>query len=180
MGLARWQKWKPDRLSGRAWKHIWRSLRTAPAQSGFARARIFLMRKVRFCKVADTEVRMLRKEIDGIALPYAVTLANDSLGNIWLGGGLMVSRWQISSSDTYVPAGLNPARNIQRSASPPRADQMGLFGSGWCMPRKGGAGYSNSRRGAWKPFIAPEFDGSTLEVTALLLGPRQLSLGRKP
>jgi len=31
------------------------------------------------------------------------------------------------------------------------------------------AGYSNSRRGRWKPFIAPEFDGSTLEVTALLL-----------
>ena len=43
------------------------------------------------CKVADTEVRCFGRD-DGIALPYAVTLANDSLGNIWLGGALMVSR----------------------------------------------------------------------------------------
>jgi ligand-binding sensor domain-containing protein len=45
---------------------------------------------------------------------------------------------------------------------------MGRFGSGWCTPERA-AGYSNSCMGAWKPFVTPEFDGSALEVTALLV-----------
>jgi len=118
------------------------------------------------CKVADTKVRCFGRD-DGIALPYAVTLANDSLGNIWLGGGLMVSRWQISSSDTYVPAGLNPAEIfngvLALAGRPDGSVWVGLVHAG-----KGG-GLQQLAQGAWKPFIAPEFDGSTLEVTALLL-----------
>ena len=45
---------------------------------------------------------------------------------------------------------------------------MGLFGSGWWTSGKGG-GLQQLVQGAWKPFVTPEFDGSTLEVTALLL-----------
>jgi signal transduction histidine kinase/ligand-binding sensor domain-containing protein len=118
------------------------------------------------CKVIDTGVRCLGRD-DGITVPYAVTLANDSLGNVWLAGALMVSRWHISSADTYVPAGLNPSEifnGVQALAGRPDGSLwVGLVHAG-----KGG-GLQQLAQGTWRPFITPEFDGSTLEVTALLV-----------
>jgi ligand-binding sensor domain-containing protein len=118
------------------------------------------------CKVTDTGVRCYGRD-DGLALPYSVTLANDSLGNVWLAGGAMVSRWPTSSADTYVPAGLNPAENfngvVALAGGPDGSVWVGLVHAG-----KGG-GLQQLAHGTWKPFITPEFDGSTLKVTALLL-----------
>jgi PAS domain S-box-containing protein len=118
------------------------------------------------CKVTDTGLRCYGKE-DGLALPFAVTLANDSLGNVWLAGGAMVSRWQTSSADTYVPAGLNPAENfngvLALAGRPDGSVWVGSVHAG-----KGG-GLQQLAQGAWKPFVTPEFDGSTLKVTVLLL-----------
>jgi signal transduction histidine kinase/ligand-binding sensor domain-containing protein len=118
------------------------------------------------CKIIDTGVRCLGRD-DGITVPYAVTLANDSLGNVWLAGALMVSRWQTSSADTYVPAGLNPSEifnGVQALAARPDGSVwVGLVHAG-----KGG-GLQQLAQGTWRPFVTPEFDGSTLEVTALLL-----------
>src|ERR1700687_2469104 len=118
------------------------------------------------CKVADTGVRCYGRD-DGIALPYAVALANDSLGNIWLAGGLLVTRWQASSADTYVSAGLNPAEIfngvLALAGRPDGSLWVGLVHAG-----KGG-GLQQLAQGAWKPFVTPEFDGSTLEVTRLLV-----------
>jgi ligand-binding sensor domain-containing protein len=117
------------------------------------------------CKVTETGLRCHGKD-DGVALTYAVTLASDRRGNIWLAGGAKVSRWQTNSSDTYVAAGLDPAEIFNGvSALAGRPDGplwVGLLHSG-----KGG-GLRQLAQGAWKPFITPEFDGSTLEVTALL------------
>jgi ligand-binding sensor domain-containing protein len=64
--------------------------------------------KGRLCKVTDTGLRCYGRD-DGVGIPYAVTLANDRHGNIWLAGGPKVSRWQTSSADTYASAGLDPA-----------------------------------------------------------------------
>src|SRR6202521_1550616 len=118
------------------------------------------------CKVADTGVRCFGRH-DGLTLPYAVTLANDGLGNIWLAGGLMVSRWRTSSADTYVPAGLDPAEIfngvLSLAGGPDGSLWVGLVHAG-----KGG-GLQQPAHGTWKPFVTPEFDGSTLEVTALLV-----------
>jgi len=118
------------------------------------------------CKVADTEVRCYGRD-DRIPLPYAVALANDSLGNIWLAGGPMVSRWQTSSADTYASAGLNPAEifnGVMAVASRPDGSLwVGLVYAG-----KGG-GLQQLEHGAWKPFVTPEFDGSSLKVTKLLV-----------
>jgi ligand-binding sensor domain-containing protein len=44
------------------------------------------------CKVIDTGLRCYGKG-DGVGVPYAVTLTDDSLGNVWLAGGPRVSRW---------------------------------------------------------------------------------------
>jgi PAS domain S-box-containing protein len=118
------------------------------------------------CKVTDTGLRCYGRD-DGVAVPYAVTLANDSLGNFWLAGGPMVSRWQTSSADTYVAPGLDPAEIfngvLALAGRPDGSLWVGLVHSG-----KGG-GLQQLAQGAWKPFVTPEFDGSTLEVTALLL-----------
>jgi signal transduction histidine kinase len=118
------------------------------------------------CKVTDTGLRCYGRD-DGVALPYAVTLANDSLGNLWLAGGLMVSRWRTISADTYVSDGLDPAEIfngvLALAGRPDGSLWVGLVHSG-----KGG-GLQQLAQGAWKPFVTPEFDGSTLEVTALLL-----------
>jgi signal transduction histidine kinase/ligand-binding sensor domain-containing protein len=118
------------------------------------------------CKVTNTELRCYGRH-DGLVLPYAVTLANDSLGNVWAAGGLMVSRWQTSSADTYIPAGLNPAEIfngvLTLAASPDGFLWVGLVHAG-----KGG-GLQQLVQGAWKPFVTPEFDGSTLQVTRLLV-----------
>jgi hypothetical protein len=79
----------------------------------------------------------------------------------------MVSSWQIRSADTYVSAGLNPAEifnGVQALAS--RSD--GSLWVGLVQSGKGG-GLQQLVHGAWKPFVTPELDGSTLEVTALLL-----------
>jgi PAS domain S-box-containing protein len=118
------------------------------------------------CKVTDTGLRCYGRD-DGLAIPYAVTLANDTLGNVWLAGGAMVSRWPTSSADTYVPAALNPAENfngvVALARGPDGSVWVGLVHAG-----KGG-GLQQLAQGAWKPFVTPDLDGSVLEVTRLLV-----------
>jgi signal transduction histidine kinase/ligand-binding sensor domain-containing protein len=118
------------------------------------------------CKVTNTGVRCYGRD-DGLALPFSVTLAIDVLGNVWAAGGAMVSRWQTSSVDTYVPAGLSPAENfngvVALAGRPDGSVWVGFVHAGR------GGGLQQLAKGAWSPFIAPEFDGSTLKVTALLL-----------
>jgi PAS domain S-box-containing protein len=118
------------------------------------------------CKVTDTGLRCYGTD-DGVALPYAVTLANDSLGNVWLAGGPLVSRWQTGSTNTYVSPGLDPAEIfngvLALAGTPDGSVWVGLVESG-----KGG-GLQQIVQGAWKPFVTPDLDGRTLEVTALLL-----------
>jgi signal transduction histidine kinase len=130
-----------------------------------ARANIF-DKEGPLCKVTDSGLRCYGRG-DGIGVPYAVTLANDRLGNIWLAGGPIVSRWQTSSADTYASAGLDPAEIfngvLALAGRPDGSLWVGLVHAG-----KGG-GLQQLAQGAWKPFVTPEFDGSALEVTALLL-----------
>ena len=118
------------------------------------------------CKVTDAGVRCYGRD-DGLALPFAVTLANDTLGNVWLAGGAMVSRWPTSSVDTYVPAALNPTENfngvVALAGGPDGSVWVGLVHAG-----KGG-GLQQLAHRTWRPFITPEFDGSSIEVTALLV-----------
>src|ERR1700687_4739511 len=163
-GLARWRNGNLTNYKD-ATASIMEILEDRAGTIWFARANLSDA-KGPLCKVADTEVRCFGRD-DGIALPYAETLANDSLGNIWLGGALMVSRWQISSADTYVPAGLNPAEIfngvLALAGRPDGSVWVGVVHAG-----KGG-GLQQLAQGAWKPFITPEFDGSTLEVTKLLV-----------
>ncbi len=164
MGLARWRNGNLTNYSD-ATASIMAILEDRAGTIWIARANLSDT-KGPLCKVTNTELRCYGRH-DGLVLPYAVTLANDSLGNVWAAGGLMVSRWQTSSADTYIPAGLNPAEIfngvLALASRPDRSLWVGLVHAG-----KGG-GLQQLVQGAWKPFVTPEFDGSTLKVTALLL-----------
>ncbi|HEY6769597.1 MAG TPA: two-component regulator propeller domain-containing protein, partial [Candidatus Sulfotelmatobacter sp.] len=164
MGLARWRNGQLTNYRNPAGS-IMAILEDRAGAIWIARANISDT-KGPLCKVIDTGLRCYGKD-DGVAVPYAVALANDSLGNVWLAGGLMVSRWQPSSADTYVSAGLDPAEIFNGvSALADRPD--GFLWVGLVHSGKGG-GLRQLAQGTWKPFVTPEFDGSTLEVTALLL-----------
>src|SRR6266852_603264 len=164
MGLARWRNGSLTNYSD-ATGSIMAILEDRAGTIWIARANLSDTNGP-LCKVTNTELRCYGRD-DGLALPYAVTLANDSLGNVWVAGGLMVSRWQISSSDTYVPAGLNPAEIfngvLALAGRPDGSVWVGLVHAGR------GGGLQQLAHGVWKPLITPEFDGSTLKVTALLL-----------
>jgi PAS domain S-box-containing protein len=164
MGLARWRNGNLTNY-GDATGSIMAILEDRAGTIWIARGN-FPDAKGPLCKVTDTGVRCLGQN-DGLAIPYAVTLANDTFGNVWLAGGLKVSRWQTSSVDTYVPAGLNPAEIFNGvmalAVRPDGALWVGVVHAG-----KGG-GLQQLSNGTWKPFVTPDFDGSRLKVTRLLL-----------
>jgi hypothetical protein len=164
MGLARWRNGNLINYSD-ATGSIMAILEDRPGTIWIARANLSDT-KGPLCKVTDTGVRCYGRD-DALALPFAVTLANDTLGNVWLAGRAMVFRFQTISADTYVSAGLNPAETFNGVLAlvgrPDGSLWVGLVHAG-----KGG-GLQQLAQGAWKPFVTPEFDGSTLEVTALLV-----------
>jgi PAS domain S-box-containing protein len=164
MGLARWQNGELTNYRDPAGS-IMAILEDNAGTIWIARANISDT-KGPLCKVTETGLRCYGRD-DGVAVPYAVALANDSLGNVWLAGGPMVSRWKTSSADTYVSPGLDPAEIfngvLALAGKPDGSLWIGVVYSG-----KGG-GLQQLEQGGWKPFVTPKFDGSTLEVTALLL-----------
>ena len=118
------------------------------------------------CRVTDTGLQCYGRD-DGLVIPFAVTLANDSVGNLWLAGGALVSRWQSNSADTYVPAGLNPAE-VFNGVLALAGGPDGSIWVGFVYAGKGG-GLQQLAQGTWRPFITSEFDSSTLRVTRLLV-----------
>ena len=98
------------------------------------------------CKVIDTELRCYGKD-DGVGVPYAVALANDSLGNVWLAGGPRVSRWQTNSRRTPMS---HPGWTQPRIFNGVLALASGPDGSLWVRAgalRKRAVGCSNSCMG---------------------------------
>jgi signal transduction histidine kinase/ligand-binding sensor domain-containing protein len=118
------------------------------------------------CRIVETRLRCYGKT-DGIPLSYAVSLADDNMGNLWIAGGSTLARWKPGSSSTYVPPRLNPTETFNGvQALAPRPE-----GALWVgMVQSGpGLGLQQLVDGAWKPFVTAELDGSTLDVTALIL-----------
>jgi ligand-binding sensor domain-containing protein len=116
------------------------------------------------CQINGAGIRCFGKQ-DGMPFPYAVALAEDSEGNLWVGSSTGLTRWRAGSSDTYTPPGLKSAEGL--------AGVTGLApgpdGSLWVgITRAGpGLGLQQLTGGTWKPFVTPEFDSSSLEVSTL-------------
>jgi len=118
------------------------------------------------CRVSGSALECYG-EAERIPLQYAVTLASDQRGGIWLGGGAMVVRRQGTASETFRSAIMN-SNEVVNGVS---ALASGRDGSMWVgqFPSGRGGGLQKLVDGSWRPFIIPNFDGSRLEVTKLLV-----------
>jgi len=118
------------------------------------------------CQITDAKLRCFGKE-DGMPLPTAAALAEDTEGNLWVGSAAGLTRWHDGSSDTYTPSGLKSVANLTGvtglAASPDGSLWVGMSSSG------PGLGLQQMTGGTWKPFVTPEIDSSKLDGSTLFL-----------
>jgi signal transduction histidine kinase/ligand-binding sensor domain-containing protein len=117
------------------------------------------------CQVKDTAIRCYGKA-DGIPEEAYANVVRDSAGNFWLGSSNTLTRWRPGSFQTYYLSGLKANAGAGLFALAPRPD-----GSLWVgMADPGPAmGLQQLSHGAWKPFVVPGFDSSTLKVHTLFM-----------
>jgi signal transduction histidine kinase/streptogramin lyase len=118
------------------------------------------------CKVAGAKLRCYGKA-DGIPYTNASPLVEDLQGGLWVAGGSQLTHWTAGSPITYALQQLKSSEGLVGFSSL-AAEPDGVLWVG--IDRHGpGMGLQQFRQGAWKPFSSPDLDGSTLEVTSLLL-----------
>ena len=104
---------------------------------------------------------------EGIPAKYAGQLAQDAMGNFWIGMPDKLVRWRPGSSATYpiqglkAEAGLSGVQDIV--VAPDNSLWVGMDRSGRSL------GLQRFANGQWKPLVTPTFDSSTLEVGTLFL-----------
>ena len=118
-----------------------------------------------FCNVIDTGVRCYGKE-DGVPAFNAGPLVQDAAGNLWIGGDTTLLRWRPGSLDTYKLKALKANAGVDGV----EAMTVAADGSLWVGMALTGrnAGLQHLVDGTLKSFVAPNLDGETLEVMALL------------
>lgn len=124
------------------------------------------------CQVADPGVHCYGSE-DGVEVLGTGPIAQDPSGDLWLGSGTGFVRWRPGASTVYRPKVLesNDMSNGVVGLVPASDGSLwvGMAGLGR------GAGLQHLVDGKLKPFLAPDLNGETLAVTALL-NDRQNSL----
>jgi signal transduction histidine kinase/ligand-binding sensor domain-containing protein len=102
---------------------------------------------------------------DGIPINYAGQLAQDAMGNFWIGATDKLVRWRPRSSTTYsiqalkAETGLSGVQDIV--VGPDNSLWVGMDRSGRSL------GLQQFSKGQWKPLVTPTFDSSTLELGKL-------------
>ena len=118
------------------------------------------------CEVVGTKLRCHGKS-DGIPRLDDGPLLCDALGNVWIGGSSMLTRWKPGSSTTYAIRGLESGGDfpgVQALANAPDGSLMvGMTRSGPTL------GLQQLVNGVWKPFVARGLDGRNLAIDALFL-----------
>jgi signal transduction histidine kinase/ligand-binding sensor domain-containing protein len=133
----------------------------------FVRTRLNEAAEGGLCQVIGIGMRCYGKA-DGIPdSAGAGSLVEDTLGNLWIGNDTAVVRWRPGSSSTYIPRGLKSKEGMD-GVEGLAANPDGSVWVGMGYPGRG-LGLQQLVQGAWKPFVTPELDSSTLEVLALFL-----------
>ena len=116
------------------------------------------------CSVAANSLRCYGKA-EGIAIPYAVPLKEDPLGNLWIGGSTTLVRWSPGSSAGFTIGVLKSNAGLSGVG----ALALGANGSLWVgMSRRGSQlGLQQFSNGTWRSFRAGKFDGTSLSISAL-------------
>ena len=116
------------------------------------------------CEVQAKSLRCFGVK-EGLPLPYADALAEDSQGFLLVGSDTTLMRWKAGTSQRVAPAGLAGTTG-QYGLSSVLVDSDGSTWVG--MYRAGnGLGLQHVVGGKWTPIKLPEFDSSTIAVTSL-------------
>jgi signal transduction histidine kinase/ligand-binding sensor domain-containing protein len=119
-----------------------------------------------FCQVIGTGLHCYGRA-DGSPFDHGASLAEDTAGNLWVGGDIDIVRWKPGSSSVYAPIGLKSNRGIDGVDALAAADD----GSVWAGMNQRGpdVGLQHLVQGQWKPWVTSGFDSSDLSVAALLM-----------
>jgi signal transduction histidine kinase/ligand-binding sensor domain-containing protein len=117
------------------------------------------------CEVKGASLRCHGKA-EGITPPYAVPLAEDSEGNLWIGSVNLLIRWRAGSSTVFTPSKARSGEGLS-GIQAIAVDSNGSIWSG--MDRRGpGQGLQRWVQGVRKP-LNPTLNQSALQVNALFL-----------
>jgi ligand-binding sensor domain-containing protein/signal transduction histidine kinase len=118
-----------------------------------------------FCQVIGPGVRCYGNA-DGVPAFIAGTLAQDASGNLWIGGDTSLLRWRTGASKVYRPDALKSNAGVDGVEALAAASDGSLW-VGMALSGRG-LGLQHMVDGVLKPFVAPNLNGETLEVVALL------------
>ena len=111
------------------------------------------------CHVSEHEVKCFGKD-DGIDIPAVNAVLADGTGGFWLGGPTALIHWRNGSGSEKFPV---KDMITSLALGPGGTIWVGVFASG------PGLGLEQLKDGALKPFVTPDFDGSKVSVTSLLV-----------
>jgi signal transduction histidine kinase/ligand-binding sensor domain-containing protein len=115
------------------------------------------------CRALDEELHCYGSA-DGVSVPYALGLAEDTQGNFWIGSRFLC-QWKPGSNCTdYLTTGPTDAEidTIAVGSGPLPI----LWAGGTGFGRKGGV--QRFAAGKWSPYLIPGSDGATVESEAML------------
>jgi signal transduction histidine kinase/ligand-binding sensor domain-containing protein len=118
------------------------------------------------CQVQGRELHCYSSR-DGVPLPYAVPLVEDAIGNLWIGGGAKLVRWQPASSTVWTLEALRKSEGLE-GVTALAVDRNNSLWVGISHPGSG-LGLKLFRDGVWKTFSSSELNGSRLTVSKLFL-----------
>ncbi|HET6974995.1 MAG TPA: two-component regulator propeller domain-containing protein [Pyrinomonadaceae bacterium] len=117
------------------------------------------------CRAIDQGLQCYGKE-EGIPVNYGVGLAEDSLGNLWIGSFALV-RWRPGSTETFFEEELKHLKGnpgvLDIAAGPTGSIWIALEGKG---PHLGVRHYAD---GKWSTYTVPGFDGSRVSAQSLFM-----------
>ena len=118
------------------------------------------------CRIFAMDVHCYGKD-QGVPLSSGDSLAEDTEGNLWIGGDTAFLRWRPGSSAIYRPAALQSNRGIDGVEALAAAGDGSVW-VGMDVPGHQG-GLQHMINGALKPFLSPNFSSETLTVNTLLI-----------
>jgi ligand-binding sensor domain-containing protein len=163
-GLARW---KAGVLTSYAdsGDHVFAILESKNGTIWIARSQI-PDRKGPLCRVSGDHVECLG-DAAGIPLSSATRLAEDTQGNIWVGGFAGLCRWKTGSSNTYFKKEFDKSKGLIGV----EALATDHDGSLWAGIERSGTRRELQRfaDGAWKGYVLPGISGTNSDISTLFI-----------
>jgi signal transduction histidine kinase/ligand-binding sensor domain-containing protein len=118
------------------------------------------------CRIREADVKCFDKT-DAVPYPYAAYLAEDTAGNLWLGGFFGLGRWKPGSASTYFQNEKFQARGIGSIKALAAAPD----GSIWTVAERTGSGLEleQFRDGVWIPHLFPEIPVDNSAVQSIFI-----------